>query len=256
VKAIRRTAAGARPFLVLVRAGDGSLHRSWMRPGQPRSWDLMVNYYGADPGYDEPDADFLVPGGVTKFPAIKQIDDANPGLLRSYRAIFMPDDDVDIAFDDVDRAFALCEAYGLWLAQPSLTHDSHASWNVLFNCRLFEVHFTNIAEVMAPIFSQLAFARCVSTFDQSISSFGLDLVWPLVLGSPTDRVGVLNEVQMRHVRRIDRAEGAFYRYLRSLGVDPDQELKTMLARYGMREWKQMVYGYLVVTPEGLVRRRL
>ena len=39
-----------RPLpLVVVRAGDSSLHPSWLPPSGQRSWDLVVNYFGDDP---------------------------------------------------------------------------------------------------------------------------------------------------------------------------------------------------------------
>ena len=38
-----------RRFLVVVRAGDTSLHPTWVDPGRPRSFDLVVSYYGRDP---------------------------------------------------------------------------------------------------------------------------------------------------------------------------------------------------------------
>ena len=37
--------------LVIVRAGDGSLHEEWLgqAPEGPRNFDLAVSYYGSDP---------------------------------------------------------------------------------------------------------------------------------------------------------------------------------------------------------------
>ena len=40
---------GRRRFLVVVRAGDASLHPAWVDPSHPRSFDLVVSYYGRDP---------------------------------------------------------------------------------------------------------------------------------------------------------------------------------------------------------------
>jgi hypothetical protein len=36
--------------LVLLRAGDTSLHSHWMgASGEERNWDLVLNYFGDDP---------------------------------------------------------------------------------------------------------------------------------------------------------------------------------------------------------------
>ncbi len=44
-----------RKYLVIVRAGDKSLHPAWLAGEGDRTWDLVVNYFGADPEiYREP----------------------------------------------------------------------------------------------------------------------------------------------------------------------------------------------------------
>ena len=128
-----------RPFLVIVRAGDHSLHKNWMRRDASRQWDLLVDYYGKKPDYADAFADFINQGGVTKFPSVKAIDEANPGFLRSYRAIFFLDDDIDVAFGDIDRLFDVFMRCGLWLAQPSLTHDSYHTHQIVLHSPLFEL---------------------------------------------------------------------------------------------------------------------
>ena len=38
-----------RKNLVIVRAGDSSLHEEWLQGEGERNWDLIVNYFGDDP---------------------------------------------------------------------------------------------------------------------------------------------------------------------------------------------------------------
>jgi hypothetical protein len=42
------TVQGARRVLVILRAGDQSLHREWLAgaPGEKRNWDLHLSYFG------------------------------------------------------------------------------------------------------------------------------------------------------------------------------------------------------------------
>jgi len=222
-----------RSFLVIVRTGDHSLHKNWMRKDAPRQWDLLVDYYGRKPDYTDAFADFVNLGGITKFPSVKAIDEANPGFLRGYRAICFLDDDIDLAFGDIDRLFEVFMRRGLWLAQPSLTHDSYHTHQIVLHSPLFELRYTNFVEIMAPVMSQNAFAACIETFDQSISGFGLDLVWPALLGAPRDRIAIIDSVRVRHSKETDFQEGAFYRLLRSMGIDPVAETDAVVRRHGI-----------------------
>jgi hypothetical protein len=235
-----------RPFLVIVRAGDHSLHKNWMRKGASRQWDLLVDYYGKKPDYTDPFADFVNQGGVTKFPSVKAIDEANPGFLRDYRAIYFLDDDIDLAFGDIDRLFEIFMRHDLWLAQPSLTHDSHHTHQIVLHSPLFELRFTNFVEIMAPVMSQSAFAACIETFEQSISGFGLDFVWPALLGAPRDRIAIIDSVRMRHSKETDFQEGAFYRLLRSIGIDPVAETHAVVRRHGIDLEKFAFHTYHAV----------
>ena len=38
-----------RQNLVIVRAGNSSLHEEWLTGAEERNWDLIVNYFGDDP---------------------------------------------------------------------------------------------------------------------------------------------------------------------------------------------------------------
>jgi SEC-C motif/Protein of unknown function (DUF707) len=239
-----RGARAMRSFLVVVRAGDQSFHKRWMKKGEPRQWDLLVDCYGQTPDYHDEFADFTTSGGVAKFPSLAAIDTANPGFLRAYEAVFLPDDDLELDFADLDRLFEFFMNHGLLLAQPSLSHDSYYSMPICRHCALFDLRFTNFVEIMAPMFSRAALATCIATFGESVSGFGLDVVWPKLLGDPDDRIGIIDAVQMRHARKIDMVAGPFYRYLQSLGIDPHQELKAVTHRHGIdfHNWRFRIYG--------------
>ncbi len=94
-----------RPFLVVVRGSDDSLHRTWIKQGVARRWDLLVDWYGSRP--DRPDdlADFTHYGGTTKFPSIKEIDKTWPGYLQSYEAVWFVDGDIGVESEDINSMF-------------------------------------------------------------------------------------------------------------------------------------------------------
>jgi len=47
----------SRKSLLVVRAGEDSLHSSWIRGRRDRNFDLLVSYYGAVPGKYERDGE-------------------------------------------------------------------------------------------------------------------------------------------------------------------------------------------------------
>ena len=235
-----------RPYLVVIRAGRQSLHTIWMDPQSPRSWDLLIDYYEKlDSDHDDL-ADFINEGGITKFSSMHALDRTTPDFLRSYRAICFLDDDIEIAFQDIDRMFTIFSSFGLWLAQPSLTADSFYTYPMTVNCDCFVMRYTNFVEIMAPIMSQETFVKLVGTFNESISGYGLDDVWPKILGYPRDRIAILDAVTARHTKKIDHKEGAFYRFLRSMEVDPFAEMKNMAMKYDITAEESNVRSYSVV----------
>ena len=242
------------PFLVCVRAGARTIHGEWYKPRHPRNWDFMLNYYEIPSiGWDE-QADIVVTGGLSKFTAVKAIHSSAPDLFTDYRAVFFVDDDIMIDFADIDRLFSIFVEAGLELAQPALSHASYHSWVTTLACPSFHLRYTNYVEVMMPVFSRSAFLACVDSFDQCVSGYGLDFAWPVLLGNPLDRIAVIDAVTATHTRPIDLANGPFYRFLRSVGVDPFDEWRKIGERYGVTDAKPKVLGVVTRPIEG--KRRI
>jgi hypothetical protein len=221
------------PFLVVVRGGEDSLHRSWIKPGLPRRWDLLMDLYGSNSGVDE-FADFTHSGGTSKFPSVSQINSVWPGYLLSYDAVWFVDGDISIAFEDVDRMFDIFVARNLWLAQPSLSRASFRDHEICVHRDLFVLRHVSFVEIMAPIFSRAALSRCLPTFGESVSGWGLDFVWPEIIGDPQHRLAIIDAVQMVHTKKTDLVDGPFYRMLSGMGIDPKVEAETVAAKYGVR----------------------
>lgn len=225
--------SAARQYLVCVRIGNDSAFEAWFRPEQPRSWDLFLSYYRAPEGPLRHHAEFVSHGGLSKFSAVKRLCEEHPHLFQRYFAIWIVDDDIDIDFASVDRLFTEMTQFGLALVQPSLSRDSYFYWKITLNEPESRLRYTDFVEVMMPAFSQAAFQQCVGTFDQSISSWGLDFAWPKLLGYPPHRIGILDSIVARHTKKLDTKEGPFYKYLASIGVDPAKELNRVVKTYGL-----------------------
>jgi hypothetical protein len=216
--------------LVVAPAGDRSIHREWMGDPRTRSYDVWLNGYDADAGarFAGDPVEIHDARGTMKWPGVGRLLSAREADLARYGAVWFPDDDVSIDTAGVERMFALVHELGLWLAQPSLDPRSYFSHPVTLTNRSFVVRYTNFVEVMAPVFSREALERCRPTFGESVSGWGLDRVWPRVLGDPRDRVGILDAVPMIHTRPV--GGGTWYA---SLPASPLEEEARIAARYGL-----------------------
>jgi hypothetical protein len=232
--------APSRPFLVCVRSAAGP--PAWVDFGRARSWDLLLSYY-EQPIAFEKRAEMSTRGGLTKFTALWETNRQHDNFLFQYQATLFLDDDIEIRFEDVDALFSIARDFQLALAQPSLSSESSSSWPITLRCPSFRLRFTNFVEIMAPLFSREALERCLETFHESISGWGLDLVWPAILGHPRDAIAIIDEIEITHTRPVDPVQGRFYRYLRDLGVDPYRELEELTRRYDVpADLKPQQYG--------------
>lgn len=186
--------------LVIVRAGDASLHEQWLTPGAPRTWDLIVSYYGDDPEKFRADALRRIDLKGGKLSACFVLFDENSRLLDAYDYFWVADDDVLTDAVSINRMFALMKAHGLSLAQPALTPDSYIAHRILVRLPAFILRYTNFVEVMAPCFSAAFLTRVLPTFEHRVFGRGLDSLWPALLDEPLFKTAVLDAVAMRHTR--------------------------------------------------------
>lgn len=217
-----------RRNLVIVRAGDASLHPAWLKA--ERSWDIIVNYFGDDLDlYRQNDVRRIDSKGP-KWPALYELMSTLHTELNNYDYIWFPDDDLACSPEAIDQFFALCSQFKLDLAQPALTHDSHIGVHITVANRSFLLRYTNFIEIMAPCFSRAFLDRCWQSFNTSLSGWGLDFVWPRRVEDPR-KVAIIDAVQIKHTRPMG---GPNYNLLTQQGVDPNEELHALLANEGIK----------------------
>lgn len=216
--------------LVVCRVGPGSLHAGWLGDPQARSYDVWLDAVD-EAARPAPGGSALVSvgPGTTKWPRMAALLAQRPEAY-DYDAVWFPDDDLAVDAAGVERLFETFHALGVTLAQPALSDGSYFSFPFTLENRAFHARFTNCVEVMAPLFSRAALRTCAPTFGESVSGWGLDLVWPRLLGDPRDGLAVLDAAPVRHTRPI--GSGDWYR---SLGVDPAEERRRLLAHHGVAE---------------------
>jgi hypothetical protein len=196
--------AATRPNLVVLRAGESSIHAEWLKDAadEGRTWDLCISYYGKDTRDLVSHHEYLThQPHQRKFEALYDLFSEESPLWR-YERIWFPDDDLLTTSSDIDRMFHLSRKHGLALCQPSLQqvpacHITHA---ITAQVAGQTMRFTTFVEVMCPLFSREALRICIGTFKGSKTGFGLDHLWPALLGWPRSKIAILDNVALIHTR--------------------------------------------------------
>ena len=225
-----RARGARRRNLVVLRAGDASLHEGWLQE-PARDFDLFVSYYGNAAGRHRGSADHYEMRRGPKWPGIDGLLHDYGTILGHYDAFWFPDDDLETSGAVIDRMFAFFHAFRLCLAQPALTRDSYHTWDTLLQEPGCHIRYSGFVEVMAPIFSRDALAVCRPTFSESRSGWGLDWLWPtLCRQAGLGPIGVIDATPVRHTRPVG---GELYRNHPEL--DPRGEARRLLRKYGIAE---------------------
>jgi hypothetical protein len=186
--------------LVIVRAGDRSLHPTW--PGidaRERDWYLVVSYYGDDLDiYRAPrSVRFRHPGG--KFEGIHSLLTDVPILLDDIDYVWLPDDDIEIDADTVSKLFRALPAYGLALAQPALSEDSFVNVPITRRVPGSILRRTNYVEMMAPCFKKELLLELLPLFKGLRFGWALDHYWGAV-AAKHGGAGIFDVFTMKHTR--------------------------------------------------------
>jgi hypothetical protein len=224
-----------RNYLVFIRAGKGSLHRELLEADPQRNWDCCVNAWAGAGAADALDAArgriaIFSDDSINKFEAFAACA-AQDDRVQHYRQVLLLDDDLRFNPGDLSRYFALCETEDLFLSQPAIAWGSHANHLLNLWNPVTEVRRVNFVEVMAPCFSRAALAELMApTFGLTRCTWGIDYAWSSLLqGRPC--LSIVDAVPMAHTKPMDRAGGPFYDKLRAQGIEPEDELAQVHARY-------------------------
>ena len=241
---------GKRTNLVIVRAGDKSLHPGWLEEEGERNWDLIVSYYGDDPAkFRDADCERSDAKGM-KWPALHDLLASRPRLFTDYSYIWLPDDDLLTTKADVNRLFDICREYNLELAQPSLTWSSYTSYlTTLRNAGLL-LRYTNFVEVMAPVLSSALLGRALASMGGTQTGWGLDYLWPRLATDKMTGVAIIDEVSVYHSRAVG---GPLYAKMRSEGASPWDELRSFFRDHGLPD-EHRIETYGAVAPGGKALR--
>ena len=213
IGALAAVSAGAKPVaragitrrrnLVVLRAGPKSLHYGWEHDidEADRNWDLCLSWYADVSTFDEdPNAEYhVIQTGSPKFIGLHELMyDKSP--VFDYDYVMFPDDDLAWSWRGVNTAFEVMREFDLLLAQPSLERAGHPIHEITIKRPEYRLRFTNFVEIMCPIFARDALRICAPTFGLTRSGFGLDHIWPRLLGDPVHRIAVIDDTAFVHTR--------------------------------------------------------
>jgi len=244
--------AALRKNLLIVRAGEDSLHPSWIRGGRERNFDLLVSYYGAVSGKYELDGEHYHVMVGPRWPGHDSVCRENADLIAQYDYVGFACDDLEAGLATWNDLFDGCRRYSLDLAQPAI--EGFRSYDITRPHRGCILRYTNFVEVMCPVFSQRALQLLKCTFGESVSGWGLSVAWwtRLTRLMADNRVAVLDCVRVRHGRPV--GEGTLYATLKELGVRPGKELKHLKARYGNEKFEPTERSRLMSPMHAALRR--
>ena len=233
-----------RSNLVLVRAGDSSSHKDWTSDitNSDRNWDLAVSYFGAADQYPIHSEEIVSRDRGHKIPSLFRLFSNYPRLL-SYKSIWITDDDIATSWSNINLMFNLFLELDLWLAQPALTPDSYWSHPLTVQQPEYACRFVSFIEFMAPIFRSDQILNCLSVGADAVTGWGVDMIWPNLLGHPLSKLAVLDATPVRHTRAV--GSGEIYN---GLEVPRQVELESRLRKYDAKDKRYLQYGGILQRP--------
>ncbi len=203
---LARTTRAPLDILVIGVYRPGSLFADALHPLHSDRHDVRIALGStgeADPRMREQTVAERLTGG--KFENLNRVLEgaaapAAPAAAPTARPdwVLVVDDDVRLPRAFVDRFVAVCEVFGLDLAQPAQTLRSHSAWKVTRRrpaSLARETRFVEIGPVTA--FSRRAAAELLP-FPELRYGWGLDLHWAAIASRRGWRLGVVDALPVRH----------------------------------------------------------
>jgi len=216
-------------LLIIIRAGHGSIHPSWL-------WfvkgvaDVALSIYD-DSVWPTDGARFVHYATGGKFPGLLAFFQAFPGVIETYDYFWLFEDDLDLPFQSLRRTLDILTVFPFDLAAPSLTCDSFFSWPIAVRNSQFQFRCTNFVEVMAPIMSRAFLRRALPAFGDNYSGWGHEWLWQRLLAETGSFAGILDCAPITHGRRF--GAGTLYQNRPAEGWTPEEDKARLLAKYGL-----------------------
>jgi hypothetical protein len=186
--------------LIISCVGNESLHKEWLKGEEP-NFDLILIYYGEGKENDYiNDCKFLIQGKGFFWKLIESFIINYWDEIKNYNYISMPDDDLLGDTYCFNNLFNKMKEYDLWIAQPSLSHDSYINHIELKQDKEKILRYTSFIEIMAPAFNSKILSQIKHTITDTDSGWGLEFLWFDMLGAPQDKFAIIDETPIKHTK--------------------------------------------------------
>lgn len=235
--------SGARRNMIVLRAGDDSLHPTWFTDGVARNWDLHISYFGskgAPAGAETGRFTWSQDGGRSKWAGLNDSLSKNPFNADDYDFIATPDDDLVIATETWNRAFDIAAEYDLAISQLSLDHNSFYSHGITLRRPDLKLRFVNVVEYMPPIFRRDAFKKLVALLPDPQNLWGIEFVMASYFAENPRSMAIIDAAPLLHTRA--PGVSAMYKHMRSGGQSMEAIEQEYLDRHGAKKLARNVIG--------------
>ena len=238
-----RTVRNGSRNLILLRAGDASLHGTWLgrSPGD-RQWDMHISYFGskANPSPFDEGMSASHDHQKNKWPGIAAALNSGQFSLDDYDYVALPDDDLISTVKDWNRAFQLAREYNLSACQLSLDHASFVGYLETAHRPFLKLRFMSWVEFMAPIVRVDLLKQLIPYLTVDNNVWAVDLVAQDLVGHEPRAMAVLDAARVLHTRAF--RTGPLYDHLHEAGVTPEQALEAFLEQHGMTPKPRITYS--------------
>lgn len=186
-------------WCLLSAVGQSSLHRNWI--GEKALYDVHLIVY--DNSFEEfkHDTPYVSRSKGYKFNLVHEYLTNNISLVDKYEYFYIPDDDILIDIENINRLFQYMKKYKLALAQPAIA-NSYYSHPHTFKRENSILRYTNFVEIMQPCFSRRALKKLLFTFNGTKSGWGIDLHWGTLIDHRKNSMAIIDDINSVHTRPV------------------------------------------------------
>lgn len=230
--------------IVIAPCGNKSylFKDQWLKFRDEKEFDLCLMFYHAE--INNPslyaDADFFFHLKDFKYHMLYNLlTNIKPEWINTYDYFYFLDDDIEIDTRGINEMFRLSHSFQSSISQASLSQDSFCSWPMFKQQKGSFLRYVGQIEVMAPLFDRSTLVKCLPSFIDNRSSWGVDSVWSRILDYPKDKLIVFDKVIMKHTLPVGGGE-----LYQRIGVNPHVEWKAITDKYDARKHNYREYGRL------------
>ena len=193
---IKKNPENQKKYLLFSSVGNNSVHEQWLDCN--RDFKTVLYYWDEGTAPSTQNIDELVVKKGFKYPNFHHYYIDHKEEILNYDAVFIPDDDLRISCEELNRLFKVFSTNQLWLAQPSLDRDSHYSWPITLQAEDSILRYTNFVENQAAIIDPRKLELYEDVFAEAKTGFGVDFILTHKLNYPVDKIAVIDTVSVHH----------------------------------------------------------